>query len=452
MPGANGGGHFAANSLQTVSAIPIALTMPANTSRPQVLIVGAGFGGLSAARALAGAPVDVTVVDRRNFHLFQPLLYQVATAGLNPSDVAWPVRSILRSQANARVLLGEVTGIDTQRREAQLGDGRRLPYDWLILATGATHNYFGNDRWAPIAPGLKRIDDATLIRRRILLAFERAENTADPAERRRLMTFAIIGAGPTGVELAGAIAELSKKALASDFHAIDPRDARIVLIEGAPRVLGAFPPELSDYARQALERMGVEVWLGKQVMECDQSGVTASGERLEAATILWAAGVAASPAARWLGAQADRAGRVQVLPDLSVPQHDHIFAIGDTSLLLENGKPVPGIAPAAKQAGVYVAGLIRAAVGGKPRPGPFRYRHFGNLATIGRNTAVIDFGWLRMKGFTAWMLWGVAHVYFLIGARNRMLVALQWLFEYITFSRGARLIVGSDPAAEQRTP
>jgi len=426
--------------------------MPQSFSRPQVLIVGAGFGGLSAARALAGAPVDVTVVDRRNFHLFQPLLYQVATAALNPSDVAWPVRGILSRQANARVLLGEVNGIDTARREVRLGDGRQLPYDWLILATGATHNYFGNERWAPIAPGLKRVDDATLIRRRILLAFEHAENATEPAERRRLMTFAIIGAGPTGVELAGAIAELSKKALASDFRAIDPRDARIVLIEGAPRVLGAFPPDLSEYARKALERMGVEVWLGKQVMECDAAGVTASGERLEAATILWAAGVAASPAARWLNAPADRAGRVQVRPDLSAPEHDNIFVIGDTALVLQDGKPIPGIAPAAKQAGAYVAKLIRAAVGGKSRPKPFHYQHFGNLATIGRNLAVIDFGWLRMKGFIAWLLWGVAHIYFLIGARNRVLVALQWMFDYLTFSRGARLIVGSDPDAEQHKP
>ena len=426
--------------------------MSTPAARPQVLIVGAGFGGLTAARALARAPVDVTVVDRRNFHLFQPLLYQVATAGLNPSDVAWPVRSVLNRQANVRVLLGEVNGIDTAAREATLADGRRLAYDWLIIATGATHNYFGNDQWASIAPGLKRVDDATLIRRRILLAFERAENTTDEAERRRLMTFAIIGAGPTGVELAGAIAELSKKALASDFRAIDPRDARIVLIEGGPRVLAAFPLELSDYAKGALERMGVEVWIGKQVTECDPNGVTASGERLEASTILWAAGVAASPAARWLGAPADRAGRVQVGPDLTAPGHDHIFVIGDTAAVLQDGKPIPGIAPAAKQAGTYAANLIRAVAAGKPRPGPFRYRHFGNLATIGRNLAVIDFGFLRMKGFIAWLLWGVAHIYFLIGARNRLLVALQWMFDYVAFSRGARLIVGSDPASEQRTP
>jgi NADH:ubiquinone reductase (H+-translocating) len=422
--------------------------MPQSSARPQVLIVGAGFGGLSAAQALAKAPVDITVVDRRNFHLFQPLLYQVATAALNPSDVAWPVRSILSRQANTRVLLGEVEGVDIAQRQVRLTDGRQLAYDWLILATGATHNYFGNDRWAPIAPGLKRIDDATMIRRRILLAFERAENTEDAAERRRLMTFAIIGAGPTGVELAGAIAELSKKALASDFHSIDPRDTRIVLIEGAPRMLGAFPESLSEYARQALERLGVEVWLGKQVTECDPEGVTASGERLEASTILWAAGVAASPAARWLGAPADRAGRVQVQPDLSVPGHDHILVIGDTALVLQNGKPIPGVAPAAKQAGAYAAKVIRAAVGGKPKPAPFQYKDFGNLATIGRNLAIIDLGWLRMKGFPAWLLWGVAHIYFLIGTRHRLLVTLQWLFNYFSFSRGARLIVGSDPALD----
>jgi NADH:ubiquinone reductase (H+-translocating) len=420
--------------------------------RPRVLVVGAGFGGLTAARALARTAVDLTVVDRRNFHLFQPLLYQVATAGLNPSDVAWPVRSVLSRQANARVLLGEVCGVDKERREVALLDGRRLPYDWLILATGATHNYFGHDEWAPIAPGLKRVDDATLIRRRILLAFERAENTTDPAERRKLMTFAIIGAGPTGVELAGAIAELSKKALAADFRAIDPRDARIVLVEGAPRVLGAFPEKLSDYAKRALERLGVEVWLGKQVTECDAHGLTASGERLQAATILWAAGVAASPAARWLEVPADRAGRVQVQPDLTIPGHDNIFVIGDTALVLQDSKPIPGIAPAAKQAGAHAAAIIRAAVRGKPRPGAFHYRHYGNLATIGRNLAVIDFGKLQMKGFLAWLLWGVAHIYFLIGARNRLLVALQWTFDYLSFSRGARLIVGSDPAAEQRTP
>jgi NADH:ubiquinone reductase (H+-translocating) len=418
---------------------------------PRVLIVGAGFGGLTAARALEKAPVDVTVVDRRNFHLFQPLLYQVATAGLNPSDIAWPIRSVLRDQANARVLLGEVTGIDAARREAILDDGRRLAYDWLILATGATHTYFGHDEWASVAPGLKRVDDATLIRRRILVAFERAENTTDEVQRKRLMTFAIVGAGPTGVELAGAIAELARHALASDFRSIDPRSARIVLIEGGERVLPVFPPRLSAYAQRVLEKMGVEVWLKHQVTLCDPAGLAASGQRLECGTILWAAGVAASAAARWLGAPADRAGRVKVDADLSVPGHERVFVIGDTAAVAHEGGIVPGIAPAAKQEGGYVASVIEAAVKGKAAPAPFRYRHAGNLATIGRNAAVIDFGKVRVKGFFAWMIWAIVHVYFLIGNRHRLLVALQWAWNYVTFGRGARLIVGSDGAA-QRAP
>jgi NADH dehydrogenase len=332
---------------------------------------------------------------------------------------------VLRDQANARVLLGEVTGLDTGKREAILDDGRRLAYDWLVFATGATHNYFGHDDWAAHAPGLKRVDDATLVRRRILLAFERAENASDEGERRKLMTFAIVGAGPTGVELAGAIAELARHALASDFRAIDPRAARIVLIEGGERVLPVFAPNLSAYAQRALAKMDVEVWLGKQVTACDADGLVASGQRLDCATILWAAGVSASPAARWLGAPADRAGRVQVTASLT--------------------------APAAKQEGHYVAGVIKAALAGKAAPKPFRYRHDGNLATIGRNAAVIDFGKFTLKGFFAWLIWAIVHVYFLIGTRNRLLVALQWIYSYVTFGRGARLIVGSDTTA-QRTP
>ena len=421
-------------------------------TRQRILIVGAGFGGLTAARGLGRAPVEVTVVDRRNFHLFQPLLYQVATAGLNPADIAWPIRSVLRDQANARVLLGEVTGIDAARKEAILDDGRRLAYDWLVLATGATHNYFGHDDWVQVAPGLKRVDDATLIRRRILLAFERAENSTDDAERRRLMTFAIVGAGPTGVELAGAIAELARHALAADFRSIDPRAARIVLIEGGERVLPVFAPHLSAYAMRALAKMDVEVWLKKQVTACDATGLTASGERLDCGTILWAAGVAASPAARWLNAPDDRAGRVKVNADLTVPGHDQVFVIGDTAAVAqEGGGSVPGIAPAAKQEGAYVAKVIAAAVGGKQRPAPFRYQHAGNLATIGRNAAVIDFGKVQLTGFAAWVLWAAAHIYFLIGNRHRLLVALQWAWSYVTFGRGARLIVGSDTAA-QRAP
>jgi NADH:ubiquinone reductase (H+-translocating) len=424
--------------------------MAMGTPRPQVLIVGAGFGGLTVARELAKAPVDVTVVDRRNFHLFQPLLYQVATAGLNPSDIAWPIRSVLRDQANARVLLGEVVGIDKDRREALLEDGRRLPFDWLVLALGATHNYFGHDEWASVAPGLKRVDDATLIRRRVLLAFERAENATDEAARKTLMTFAIVGAGPTGVELAGAIAELARHALAEDFRAIDPRAARIVLIEGGERVLPVFAPKLSAYAQRALEKMGVEVWLKKQVTACDAGGLVASGERLDCATILWAAGVSASRAARWLDAPADRAGRVQVNADLTAPGHERIYVIGDTAAVAQDGGLVPGIAPAAKQEGAYVARVIKAAVAGRDKPAAFRYRHDGNLATIGRNAAVIDFGKFSLTGFLAWMIWAVAHVYFLIGMRHRLLVALQWAWGYVTFGRGARLIVGSDAGSSTR--
>ncbi|MDB5977217.1 MAG: FAD-dependent oxidoreductase [Nevskia sp.] len=412
--------------------------------RPRVVIVGAGFGGLSAAMGLARVPVEVTVIDRRNFHLFQPLLYQVATAGLNPADVAWPIRNVLRDQANTRVLLGEVCGVDTAARTVRLSGGREEPYDWLVLATGATHTYFGHDEWSGVAPGLKRIDDATLIRRRILLAFEHAENATTEAERNRLMTFVIIGGGPTGVELAGAISELAQKALAADFRMIDPRRARIVLIEGGPRLLAAFPPMLSQFAQDALRKMSIEVQLGRAVSHCDVEGITVSGEKLAAGTVLWAAGVAASPAARWLDAAADRAGRVEVLSNLSVAGHPQMFVIGDTAAFLQDGKPVPGIAPAAKQQGAYVASTIRNAVLRKRLLPGFRYRHYGSLATIGRHSAVIDFGGIQLRGWFAWWIWGLAHIYFLIGARNRLLVASQWLFSYLTYGRGARLIVGSD--------
>ena len=411
---------------------------------PRVVIVGAGFGGLSAAMALARVPVDVTVIDRRNFHLFQPLLYQVATAGLNPADVAWPIRSVLRDQANTRVLLGEVCGVDLPGHRVRLSDGREEPYDWLILATGATHTYFGHDEWSGTAPGLKRIDDATLIRRRILLAFEHAESAISEEERNRLMTFVIVGGGPTGVELAGAISELAQKALAADFRMIDPRRARIVLVEGGPRLLAAFPPELSQFAHDALRGMGVEIQLGRSVNGCDAGGITISGEALAAGTVLWAAGVAASPAALWLGAAADRAGRVQVQHNLSIAGHPEVFVIGDTALFMQDGKPVPGIAPAAKQQGAYVAATIRNATLRKRLLPGFRYRHYGSLATIGRHSAVIDFGKVQLSGWFAWCIWGLAHIYFLIGARNRLLVASQWLFSYLTYGRGARLIVGSD--------
>jgi NADH:ubiquinone reductase (H+-translocating) len=422
------------------------LTRSPNTGPavPHVVVVGAGFGGLAAVRALASSAVQVTLVDRRNFHLFQPLLYQVATAALNPSDIAWPIRSLLRGQRNAAVVLGEVTGVDLPSREVRLADGRALPFDHLIIATGATHTYFGKDHWAPFAPGLKRIDDATLIRRRVLMAFERAENCSDPEEQQRLLSFVLVGGGPTGVELAGAIAELAHKALAADFRRIQPGRARIVLIEGAERILSGFCPELSHYAQRALEKMGVEVCVGRRVIDCDRHGVTTDQGDLPAATVLWAAGIAASPAANWLGVPADRAGRVVVDQHLTVPGLSRVYVIGDTAAMQSRGTVVPGIAPAAKQAGRYVAHCIQRSLSGRPPAGPFRYRHYGSLATIGRHSAVIDWGRVKLRGGLAWLIWGTAHVYFLLGARHRLLVAGQWVFNYLTYARGARLIAGSD--------
>lgn len=420
----------------------------ATPKRPRVVVVGAGFAGLSAVRGLRNAPVDITVIDRRNFHLFQPLLYQVATAGLTPSDIAWPIRSILREQGNARVVLGAVRGVDTGAREVLLEDGSRYGYDWLVLATGASHNYFGHDDWSVFAPGLKRMDDATAIRRRILIAFERAELCADPVERERLMTFIIIGAGPTGAELAGAIAELARKALARDFRHIDPRQAHILLLEGGPRVLAAFPERLSAYAARALARLGVEVRCASRVTLCDARGVIVNGRHVDAGTILWAAGVAASDAAQWVDAPADAVGRARVQADLSVPGRPELFIIGDTAAMPSaDGASVPGIAPAAKQAGRHVATAIAAAVAGRAPPPAFRYRHQGSLATIGRHEAVIDFGRIQLCGWLAWWVWGIAHVYFLIGMRNRVLVAAQWFFSYLTFGRGARLIAGTESDA-----
>jgi NADH dehydrogenase len=407
------------------------------------VIVGAGFGGLAAATGLGKAPVEVTLIDRRNHHLFQPLLYQVATAGLSPADIAQPIRAILRYQSNASVLLGRVIGVDHAAREVLTGD-RRVAYDYLIVATGARHAYFGHDEWEAIAPGLKSIEDATDIRRRILLAFERAEAASDPDERRALLTFVLVGGGPTGVELAGAIAELAKKALTADFRCIDPRQTRVVLVEAGPRLLPVMPERLSAEAKRALEGLGVEVRLGQAVTGCDAEGAMLGDEKIAARTILWAAGVAASPAASWLEAEKDRAGRVKVEPDLTLPGHPEIFVIGDTAAATDAaGKPLPGIAPAAKQAGEYVARVIRARAAGRAAPPPYHYRHLGNLATIGRHAAVADFGWLRLSGRLAWLLWGAVHIFFLIGFRNRIVVLLDWLWSYLTFQRGARLITGS---------
>src|SRR5882762_3548046 len=413
-----------------------------SSERPKVVIVGAGFGGLAAAKALARVAVDVIVLDRQNHHCFQPLLYQVATAALSPAEVAWPIRHILRGQRNATVLMAEVTGVDAAGKRVLTNSGA-LAFDYLILATGATHSYFGHDEWAPVAPGLKRIEDATGIRRRLLLAFERAELEDDEAERRRLMTFVVVGGGPTGVEMAGAIADMSRLTLARDFRRIDPRNSRIVLVEAGSRVLAAFPETLSAYAQRALESMGVEVWTTAPVVELDTRGVTtAQGNRIEAATIIWAAGVTASPAAAWISAAVDRAGRIRVEPDLSVPGHPEIFAIGDTALALgPGGRPAPGLAPAAKQMGQYVGRLIAARVQSRAEPAGFRYRHLGDLATIGRKRAVVSFGRLRLTGFIAWAFWSAAHIFFLIGVRNRVVVALNWIWEYLTLQRGARLIL-----------
>ncbi|MEX1994249.1 MAG: NAD(P)/FAD-dependent oxidoreductase [Steroidobacteraceae bacterium] len=390
-------------------------------------------------RGLAGVAVDITLIDRQNHHLFQPLLYQVATAGLSPAEIAWPIRHMLRRQRNARVLMGEVTAIDTGRQVVMLGDGP-ISYDWLVLATGATHGYFGHDEWASYAPGLKDLDDATAIRRRLLLAFEQAEMASNPATCMRLLTVAIVGGGPTGVEMAGAVAELARRALAADFREIDPQRTRVLLIEAGPRLLPGFPEELSRYTHLALQRLGVEVCLGQPVTRCDPEGVTLGGELIEAGTIVWAAGVKASPAAYWLGVAGDRAGRVPVGSQLKPPGHDNIFVIGDTALVRD--APAPGIAPVAKQQGAYVARAIRAAMRGELEVEPFVYRDRGLLATIGRRAAVITYKRWQLRGWLAWWLWGAAHIYFLVSMRNRLIVMTQWLWSYLVFERGARLITG----------
>ena len=421
----------------------------------RVVIVGAGFAGMAAAKGLRKEDgFEVTIVDRHNYNLFQPLLYQVATAGLSASDIASPIRSILRRQANARVVLAEVSGIDLKRGEV-LAEGRRLPYDDLIVATGACHAYFGHEDWARHAPGLKRIDDATHLRRRILLAFEKAELEVDEGARRSLLTFVVVGGGPTGVEMAGAIAELARKALAADFRTIEPASTRVVLVESGPRVLAPFDPGLSEKARLFLAELGVEVRLGQPVTRCDDAGVSLGTENIEARTVIWAAGVMASPAAEWLGAEADSAGRVKVQPDLSLPGHKEVFVLGDTATVSgPRGRPLPGIAPVAKQQGAYVAGLLAARVRGEEES-PFRYRDLGIMATIGRKRAVVQMGRFRSSGYVAWLLWSMTHIYFLIGFRNRLAVVLNWSWSYLTFGRGTRLITGlsgsrmHDDSAEQ---
>jgi NADH:ubiquinone reductase (H+-translocating) len=410
--------------------------------RPSVVVVGGGFGGLEAARALGGVDADVTLVDKKNHHCFQPLLYQVATAALSPADVAWPIRSVLSSQQNATVIMAEVSGIDLEACAVATSDGLRIPFDYLILATGATSSYFGHPDWAQYAPGLKTIEDATRIRARILSCFEHAERLQDEASRQQAMTFAIVGGGPTGVELAGAIADVAHNVLARDFRRVDPRSAKIFLLDAGKRVLPTFEEELSEYTREALQKMGVEVLAGCSVTNVSEDCVTLSdGRRIDCCCTLWAAGVRASAAAAWLEAPADRAGRVIVDDSLRVSPHRNIFAIGDVAASRSEGKPVPGLAPAAKQMGQFVGSLIAQELSGESRkPEPFVYRHQGDLATIGRKSAVVSLRRIRLKGLPGWLFWSVVHIYFLIGLRNRITVAINWLWEYLTFQRGARLI------------
>jgi NADH dehydrogenase len=410
--------------------------------RPLIVVIGGGFGGLSAVQSLRKAPVDVTLIDQRNHHVFQPLLYEVATAALSPADIAAPIRSVVSHEKNIHVRLGVVTAIDAAARVVTMKDTsvRLIRYDFLVVATGAQHSYFGHPEWARFAPGLKTIEDATLIRRKVLLSVERAETEGDPNEYRRLLTFVIVGGGPTGVEMAGAISELVRGIAVSDFHNVDPKAARVILVEAGPRLLAAFAQDLAEYAERALRGLGVTLRLGAAVTGIDADGVQLGTERIEARTTIWAAGVQASGAAEWLGANHDRAGRVLVTDRLTVPGHPEIYVIGDTALMLDTkGRPVPGLAPAAKEAGRYVGKSIRTRLRGKEGK-PFRYKHYGNLATIGRNRAIIEFGRLHLKGFLAWTLWGTAHIFFLIGFRNRIVVAVDWLWAYVWFRGNARLI------------
>lgn len=428
---------------------------------PHVVILGGGFAGLTCARALRKAPVRITLVDRSNYHLFQPLLYQVATASLSPADIAMPIRTVLRKQRNVEVWMGEVNGIDVERREVRLTD-TTLRYDYLIVATGATHAYFGNDEWAPLAPGLKTVDDAVEIRRRFLLAFETAEREADPVARRRLLTFAIVGAGPTGVELAGAMAEIAREVMPRDFRAIDTKTTRILLLEGGPRVLPVYPPDLSASAQRQLEELGVEVWTNAKVTQIEPgrvwiggdgagelSSLTGCAESIDAGNVFWAAGVAASPLGAQLGAPLDRAGRVKVKVDCSIPGYPEVFVAGDLAAIDRgDGRPVPGVAPAAIQMGKHVARMIRADLINKERQS-FHYIDKGNLATIGRAAAVAEIARMRLSGLLAWLIWVFVHTLYLVGFRNRLLVMVQWSWAYLTYQRGIRLITGQPELALQ---
>jgi NADH:ubiquinone reductase (H+-translocating) len=416
--------------------------MRATDDLPRVVIIGGGFGGLKAARGLAKAPVRVTVIDRGNHHVFQPLLYQVATAGLSPADISAPIRGVLGRQRNTEVEMAEVTGVDVEQRLVRLGD-RAVPYDHLIVATGARHSYFGHDDWEPCAPGLKSISDATMIRRRILLAFEQAELEPDAGKRAALTTFVIVGAGPTGVELAGAIAELAHQAIWRDFRQVDTRATRILLVEAGPRILPSFSERLAGKARRELERLGVTVLPAHTVEAVGQGSATINGERVTAGTVIWAAGVKASAAGNWLGAPTDRAGRIIVTPELTVPGHPEIFVIGDTATAQQDGAPLPGVASVAMQQGAYVARALRRKLAGEATP-PFHYRDKGSLATVGRAFAIAHIWRMELSGLLAWLIWMAVHIWYLIGFQNRLLVMIQWAWVYLTRQRRARLIV---PAA-----
>ena len=425
----------------SVQQIEQAPARPARIGRPHVVIIGGGFGGLNAAQAFKDKPVRVTLIDRRNYHLFQPLLYQVATAALSPGEVAVPIRAILRRQRNTRVLLAEARAIDLAARKVILDEGA-LDYDYLIVAPGSSHSYFGHDEWEPLAPGLKSIEDALDMRRRILLAFEQAEREMDLATRQALLTFVVIGGGPTGVELAGALGEISRQTLARDFRTIDPAQARILLLEGGPRILPTFPEDLSASAQKQLEKLGVEVRTGALVTEVTPEAVCIGEERIPTWTVLWAAGVKATPLLQSLGLPLDRAGRVTAEPDLSLPGHPEVFVIGDAAAYPhQDGQPLPGLAAVAVQEGTTAAQNILLALAGQPTK-PFRYRHQGLLATIGRAAAVARFGRLHLSGLAAWLTWLFIHVYLLIGFGNRVIVMFRWAWSYFTFQRGARLITG----------
>lgn len=424
--------------------MPTALSDEARPAQKRIVIVGAGFGGMAAAKALKRADADVVLVDRTNHHLFQPLLYQVATAALSPADIATASRALLRRQENVTVVMGEATGVDAARGALLMEGAADLPFDYLVLATGAAYSFFGRDAWAANAPVLKTLADALAMRERLLGAFEWAESHAASGDTRRALTFVVVGGGPTGVELAGTIAELAHTTLARDFRQVDPASARIILFEAGPRLLSAFPRRLSDYARTALESLGVEVRTDTMVDEIDAAGLTAGGERIESANVLWCAGTAARPAAEWLGAAAAANRAVKVAPDCSVPGHPNIFAIGDVaSYAGAEGAPLPGLAPVAKQQGDYVGRLLTRRIAGKPDPTPFRYRDYGALAVIGRSRAVADFGWFRVTGFPAWLTWSLVHLMLLVDFRSRVMVYINWSWAWLTRGRGARLLTGA---------